>query len=261
MDKEQIKSQRIVERYLTGELMMREVWEFERYCREHQDVLDTLAIPARLKARLKVSTFDGMGTSVFEAMPSDAHQLAAATGLQSLDAKPTGKQTTDDEDEDSYPPQRSGLNKLLLGLLLLALAGVGVLFSQTQSQQRQMKTMNAAQQVSGLRATSNVHTLRATPGATQENATRVPVSLSLAEWLDVRLDVSTSPYKVFGVVISKVNQARVLEIKRLSADTNKELRFSLNSTAFGSGEYEIKLQGYNYKGAVTDIGWVLLDVQ
>ena len=63
------------------------------------------------------------------------------------------------------------------------------------------------------------------------------------------------------MTISKVNETRVLEVKRIAADTNKELRFSLNSTAFGAGEYESKLQGYNYKGETTDAGWVVMDVQ
>jgi hypothetical protein len=265
MDREQIKSERIVERYLTGDLLVREAWDFERYCKEHQDVLDTLAIPARLKAKLKVNTFDGMGTSVFEAMPSGVKQLAAATGLQSVDSVATdkhGKPLINEEDEDNHRgTDRSGINKILLILLLAALVGIGALFWQTQGQQRQLKTMNVAAKVDGLRATTNIQTIRATPGRSQASEPTVAVSLNLAEWLDVRLDVSDSPYKVFGILISKVNEARVLEIKRISADTNKEVRFSLNSTAFGNGEYEIKLQGYNYKGQVSDIGWVLLDLQ
>ncbi|MGD9841377.1 MAG: hypothetical protein AB7U99_00495 [Steroidobacteraceae bacterium] len=264
MDREQIKIERFVERYLTGDLLVREAWDFERYCKEHPEVLDTLDIPARIKARLKVNTFDGMGTSVFEAMPADVTRLAAATGLQRVDPATAGKQKQDeDEDEDDYDPAptKSGINKILLLLLILTLLGAGWLYWGNQDQQRQLRTMSVAAKVSGLRATTSVQTIRATPATTQASEPTVTVSTKHAEWLDVHLDVSNSRYKVFGILISKVNESRVLEIRRISVDTNKELRFSLNSTAFGSGEYEIKLQGYNYKGQTSDVGWMLLNLQ
>jgi hypothetical protein len=261
MDREKIKTGRFVERYLSGDLLMREAWEFERFCREHPDVLETLAIPARLQAHLKASTFDGMNTSVFEAMPSSISRLAAATGLRSIDQASMDKQQDMDEEEDEDPvPARTAINKYLLLLLLLSLVGLGTLYWQTQSLQRQIKTMHVAAQVSGLRAITSIQTLRASPGTSQADEPVISVSLSLAEWLDVHLDVSNSQFKVFGIQISKVNEARVLELRRISADTNQELRFSLNSTTFGNGQYEIKLQGYNYKGEASDIGWVLMDM-
>jgi hypothetical protein len=261
MDREHIKNKLIVERYLTGDLLVREAWEFERYCKEHPEILDTLAIPARVKARLKINTFDGMGTSVFEAMPADVTRLAAATGLQQVDRTKTDNQKEEEEDDDDRAPAGSGVNKVLLVLLALTLIASGWLYWQTQNQQRQLRTMNVAAKVSGLRATTRTQIIRATPAASQASEPSITVSTNLAEWLDVHLDVSNSRYKVFGILITKVNDARVLEIRRIAADTNKEVRFSLNSTAFGGGEYEIKLQGYNYKGQTSDVGWVLLNLQ
>jgi hypothetical protein len=43
-------------------------------------------------------------------------------------------------------------------------------------------------------------------------------------------------------------------------DSNKELLLSLNSSAFGPGEYRMRLQGYTWRGDRVDVGWVRLQV-
>jgi hypothetical protein len=56
-------------------------------------------------------------------------------------------------------------------------------------------------------------------------------------------------------------EGRVLELQRVSTDSNRELRFTLNSSAFGPGEYRIRLQGYTWRGDRVDAGWVRLVVK
>jgi hypothetical protein len=70
-----------------------------------------------------------------------------------------------------------------------------------------------------------------------------------------------SDFKVFAVTIDKVDAGRVLELQRVSTDSNRELRFTLNSSAFGPGEYRIRLQGYTWRGDRVDSGWVRLVVK
>jgi hypothetical protein len=50
----------------------------------------------------------------------------------------------------------------------------------------------------------------------------------------------------------------VLVIERMAPDSNKELRLSLNSSAFGPGEYRLRLQGHTWRGERVDAGWVRL---
>jgi hypothetical protein len=50
----------------------------------------------------------------------------------------------------------------------------------------------------------------------------------------------------------------MLVAQRLAPDTNKELRLTLNSSAFGPGEYRIRIEGYNWRGERADVGWVRL---
>ena len=66
---------------------------------------------------------------------------------------------------------------------------------------------------------------------------------------------------VFAVTFDKVDTGRVLDLQRVTADSNRELRLTLNSSAFGPGEYRIRLQGYTWKGQRIDAGWVRLVVQ
>ncbi len=260
MDRDQIKSENIVERYLSGDLLVREARDFERFCLEHPEVLATLPIPARVKTQLSLKQFDGNDTSVFDAMPSSA-RIAAATGLQTL--KPdASKSDKPDDDEDDYPAARSsGASKALLVLLLAALASAGALFWQTQTQQKQIKSLSVSAKALKLQAPGEVNTLRIVPSDVQLDSPNVSVSLNQAQLLDIHLDVSNLNYSNYGVTIDKVNEARVLQVRRIEADTNKEVRFSLNSSAFGAGDYEIKLEGYNYKGQVSDAGWVLIAMQ
>jgi hypothetical protein len=259
MDAQQIKSERIVERYLTGDLLVREARDFERFCLEHPDVLETLAIPARLKARLSIKPFDGTDTSVFPAIPSSVTRIAAATGLRTLEPD---KDKTDDEDDEEPPPAGSGkFSKVLLVLLVLTLAGAGTLLWQTQAQDKEIKKLSVAAKALKLQAPGSMQTLRIVPSDTQATEPHASVSLNQAQMLDIHLDISGTKYNNFAVTIDKVDEARVLQIRRIVADTNREVRFGLNSSAFGAGQYEIKLEGYNYKGQTSEVGWVLLELQ
>ena len=114
MDRAQIQSERIVERYLSGDLTMRLAREFEQFCREHPDVLNALPIPARIKSQLQTRAFDSMGTSVLTARQAtdELADIAAVSGLKV--AKDDKKQ---DDDEDDVPVVASRLNKPLLILL------------------------------------------------------------------------------------------------------------------------------------------------
>ncbi len=260
MDSQKIKAERIVERYLTGDLLVREARDFERFCLEHPDVLATLAIPARLKARLSIKPFDGTDTSVFPAIPSSVTRIAAATGLRTV-TPDTDKTEQDQADEDQPVVGNGKFSKALLVMLVLAVAGASMLFWQTQAQEKQIKKLSVSAKALQLQAPGSMQTLRIVPSDTQTTEPQASVSLNQAQMLDVHLNVSGTRYNTFALTIDKVDEARVLQIRRIAADTNKELRFGLNSSAFGAGQYEIKLEGYNYKGQTTVVGWVLLELQ
>ena len=78
------------------------------------------------------------------------------------------------------------------------------------------------------------------------------------ELLELYLPVGYAPYGVFGVTIEKVDHGRLLVLQRVVPDSNRDLRVALNSSAFGPGEYRIRLQGYTWRGVRQDAGWVRL---
>lgn len=115
-------------------------------------------------------------------------------------------------------------------------------------------TLRPASQVRAVRIAPNPRSWSAAPDA-------VLAWLEPPELLDLYLPVAYSEFKVFAVTIDKVDTGRVLDLQRMAVDSNRELRFALNSSAFGPGEYRIRLQGYTWRGQRVDAGWVRLVVR
>ena len=65
MDRKYIEAEHIVDRYLSGDLTVREAREFEEYCNEHPEALKAMPIPVRLKARLARRPSETSETDVF----------------------------------------------------------------------------------------------------------------------------------------------------------------------------------------------------
>jgi len=114
-------------------------------------------------------------------------------------------------------------------------------------------TLRAINSVRALRIAPNPRSWSASPDATL--AWPEPPQL-----LELRLPVSYSEFLTFAVVVDKVDHGRVLVVERIAPDSNRELRLSLNSSAFGPGEYRLRLQGYTWRGGRVDVGWVRLQV-
>lgn len=259
MDREYIKSQRVVERYLSGDLIVREAREFETYCRENPDVLATLPLPARLKARLSVKEFDGTDTSAFPAIPSSITRLATLTPNKQPTATHTPNKRDDDDDADEpVERKRSSWPMVLVGIAVLVIA---LLLWQRYEQQQQIKTLAVQAKSVKLRPPGASQTLRLAPSATLPDTAQASISLDEPKLLELHLDVSDTKFASYAVTIDKTDEARIIAIRRVAADTNRELRLNLNSSAFGAGQYQIKLEGYDWRGDTTPVGWLLIEMR
>ena len=117
----------------------------------------------------------------------------------------------------------------------------------------QKLTLRAASSERALRIAPNPRSWSAAPDAT----IRWPDPPQL---LELYLPVAYSSYTTFAVTVDKVNHGRAMVIERMMPDSNKELRLALNSSAFGPGEYRIRIEGYDWRGNRSDAGWVRLVV-
>jgi hypothetical protein len=81
------------------------------------------------------------------------------------------------------------------------------------------------------------------------------------ELLDLYLPIGYAQFPTFAVTIDKVDQGRMMILQRVMPDSNREIRLSLNSSAFGRGEYRIRIAGYTWRGERVDAGWVRLVVR
>ncbi len=114
-----------------------------------------------------------------------------------------------------------------------------------------------------LRAASSQRALRITPNPRSWSAA---ADATIAwpeppELLDLYLPVGYAEFPSFAVTIDKVNQGRLMILQRVMPDSNRDIRLSLNSSAFGPGEYRIRIEGYTWRGQRVDAGWVRLVVR
>jgi hypothetical protein len=156
------------------------------------------------------------------------------------------------------PPVVAGLAVVCVAALVLAVASM-----MNASREREAARLAAGrEQTLTLRAIDSVRTLRIAPNPRSWSAAP---DLALAwpeppQLLELHLPVGYSAFLTFAVIVDKVDHGRVLVIERMAPDSNKELLLALNSSAFGPGEYRLRLQGYTWRGDRVDVGWVRLKV-
>jgi hypothetical protein len=262
MDQQYIKEQRIVDRYLAGDLTVKEARAFEKYCLAHPEVLQEMPIPVRLKARLSRQPLETSETGMFQTIPSST--TIAAT--ESIDA--------DDEDEDEIdePPRRTVrmVGDGGKGLSYALLAGIALLAASTVYYG--LRARAVSEDLQQLKQSVNRHQLQAPSGVQTYklalNRTGVPSSPTIAlGWLDpaqlleLNIDTTQLPYSQYQVTIQKRDDARLLVLRRVARDSNRELRLALNSTAFGPGEYILRIEGYTWRGQLEPAGWVAIGLE
>ncbi|MFO1406013.1 MAG: hypothetical protein U1F08_00635 [Steroidobacteraceae bacterium] len=115
-------------------------------------------------------------------------------------------------------------------------------------------TLRAAGAERAVRIAPNPRSWSATPDATLDWPD--PPQL-----LELYLPVGYANFPTYGITIDKVDHGRLLAVQRMVPDSNQELRLALNSSAFGPGEYRIRIEGHDRLGERVDAGWVRLVVQ
>lgn len=260
MDRNYIDSEHIVDRYLTGELMVREAREFEKYCLEHPQFLNGLPIPVRLKARLARRPLDESETGIFQAIPSSATHAAVEVTEDGFDSDEEAAQWR------ASAAQGAGVSRAVAFTLLFALiAAIGGAIAygvRASSLAKQLQSAKRDLQSTQMQAPASVQTYRLQLSRAKPDAATLAVGWPTPpQLMDIYVDATEGKYNTFQITIDKVDGGRVMQIRRMARDSNKELRFALNSSAFGPGDYLLKFDGYSWRGQPEEIGWVRLGLQ
>jgi hypothetical protein len=152
-----------------------------------------------------------------------------------------------------------GLAALCVGLLVLA----GLSLRSAWHDRAAARAADARVKVLTLRAIDSERALRIAPNPRSWSAA-VDAQLAWPEppqLLELYLPVGyAADYRTFALVIDKVDHGRVMVVERMTPDSNQDLRLGVNSSAFGPGEYRMRIQGYTWRGERVDVGWVRLRV-
>ncbi|MBV8741056.1 MAG: hypothetical protein JOZ12_04680 [Sinobacteraceae bacterium] len=230
MDRDFIARNQIIERYLSGRLPLKGATDFERFCRENPQLLDELGVPERVNAGLRLLEASGK--------PEPWQEPARPKWLR---------------------PQ------VLLGLgaavALLAVA-LGVVGSNSASKTQRIEKLQRQLAEQPLEAATNTRAVRLVPSRDgASNTPAISISRSPAQLVDLRIDESRSPYKLFQITIDRIDQGRVAVLHNLAKDSNGHVRMALNSTALGPGNYQLTIQGLSWRGDPEPDSWITLAIQ
>lgn len=229
MDRDFIARNQVVERYLSGKLPIKAATDFERYCKEHPELLDELGLPERVNAGLRLLEASGKPEPWQEEAKPIWQQPKVMFGVAGLAVV------------------------LALVLSIVAASSVG----------KTRKILDLQRQVTDrtLDAATSTRVIRVLPN--RSSASSMPAIViggRNAQLVDLHIDESRSPYKDFRITIDRLDQGRVMVIDNLSKDSNGHLRVVVNSSAFGPGNYLFTIEGLTLRLEPQPDSWVTIGV-
>ena len=230
MDRDFIARNQIVERYLSGRLPLKGATDFERFCRDHPQVLDELGLPERVNAGLRLLEASGKPEPWQEAPRSFWLKAPIVIGLAAA--------------------------CLILGVTLSIVASQS---SAKTAKLVKLQKQLVEQPLDPATATRVIRLLPNREGAS--NTPAVSIGGGPAELVDFKIDESRSAYKTFTVTIDRVDQGRVGVIHNLVKDSNGHVRITLNSSALGPGNYQLTLEGMSWRGEAEPDSWITIRIQ
>ena len=230
MDRDFIARNQIVERYLSGKLPVKGATDFERFCRDHPQLLDELGLPERVNAGVRLLEASGKPEPWQEARQSVWQNPYTGVALCAA---------------------------LLITLIILA-----VVASRGAEKNRQIAELQKTVIQQPIEPATSTHSIRLLPSRTgaSESPAVVIGANDRVELADLRIDMVRSAFRAFRVTIDRVGQGRVAVLHNLVKDSNGHLRIALNSSALGPGNYQFTIEGLTWQGEVVPDAWVTIGV-
>ncbi len=229
MDATFIQQNQIIERNLAGKLPLKGAQDFERYCRENPATLAGLGMSDRINAALRLMDASGLPEPWAE-KPLPFYQKPLAIAVVTA----------------------------LAGTLLIAAA---MLLVSGQKKDEQIMVLTDELQKQPLLQSQSTRPIIVEPSRNgRVNRSMVTIGGKNTEMADFKIDVSWSSYNNFKVTVDRVDQGRVAVLNNLTRDSNGHLRIALNSSAVGPGDYELELEGLDWRGTPVKQAWARLAV-
>ena len=230
MDRDFIARNQVVERYLSGRLPLKGATEFEQFVNRHPEILDEIGLPERVNAGLRLLEASGKPEPWQEA-PRPAWQKPQVTLALAATAG-------------------------VLAVALMIATGTAASKSHKIAELQKQAT---EQPLDPATSTREIRLMPSRSGAS--NSPAITIGNGGAQLADFKIDESRSPYHIFRVTIDRIDQGRVGVITNLVKDSNGHLRIALNSTALGPGNYQLTIEGLNWRGDPEPDSWVTIGIQ
>lgn len=229
MDAAFIERNQIVERYLTGKLPPKGAVDFERWCRANPQLVDGLGLPDRINAALRLLDASGKPEPWAE-KPRRFYERAAS----------------------------------FFGAAAVAAIAVVVAISmsvRTTEAERQKAVLEKQVGERPLLPVTETRTMVVQPSRTGPSKRPIATFDSRSgELADFKIDVSWSRFATYRVTIDRTDQGRVAVIGNVQRDSNGQLRVAFNTSALGPGDYQMTLDGVDWKGGTQAQAWVTFSV-
>ena len=231
LDRDSIARNQVVERYLSGRLPLKGATEFEQYCARHPEILDELGLPERVNAGLRLLEAAGKPEPWQEA-PRPAWQKPQVTLALAIAA----------------------------GVLAMSLAvATGTAASKSHRIAELVKQLSE-RPLDPATSTREIRLVPSRSGASNSPAITIGGSAAGAQLADFKIDESRSPYHIYRITIDRIDQGRVGVLSNLVKDSNGHLRLALNSSALGPGNYQLTIEGLNWRGDPEPDSWITIGI-
>jgi hypothetical protein len=230
MDKDFIARNQVVERYLSGRLPLKGAAEFEQYCAKHPELLDQIGLPERVNAGLRLLEASGKPEPWQEA-PRPAWQKPQITITLAIAV-------------------------LIFGVATMVLTGAGA------AKAHRIEVLQKQVTDQPLDAATSTREIRLLPSReAASNSPAIGIGAGGAQLADFKIDESRSAYHIFKITIDRIDQGRVGVISNLVKDSNGNLRIALNSSALGPGNYQLTIEGLDWRGDPQPDSWITIGIQ
>jgi hypothetical protein len=229
MDREFIIRNQIVERYIGGRLPLKGAQDFERFCREHPQLLDEIALTERINAALRLLEAGGRAAPWEQPRKRWWEQLPVLIG--------------------------TALLALVLAVTCLTIQGRLSALDRTAAALRQRVSL---QPLDPAKSTRSISVIPSRTGPVAHSM--VTIGGAGAQIADLKIDLSWSQFTAFRVTIDRIDQGRLGVLHNLLRDSSGNVHIELNSGALAPGDYQFTIEGLTWRGDLVPQAWVTISL-